>query len=101
MSYALACSTQPSLKPEVWLTDLFKAILVGAEPNQNGFMEKVSFSLHTSRQNGWKFNIGVDFKELLANGFDSKVPTKFLAHGYKDNGPYFCAGFIEGNSYLL
>ena len=97
----LACSTQPSIKPEVWLTDLLKAILGGTGAEQEGIMEKVSFSLYTSKQNRWDFSLGEDLKDLLINDFNPKLPTKLLAHGYKDNGSHFCAGFIEGNCLIL
>ena len=61
-------------------------------------LSKVTFYLWTPErglEDPFEFKAGVNPNELLAHNFDPNRPTKFIAHGWTDNGNH-AKPFAEG-----
>ena len=61
-------------------------------------LSKCTFYLWTPErgtEDPWEFKAGINPNELLAQNFDPNRPTKFIAHGWTDNGNH-AKPFAEG-----
>ena len=61
-------------------------------------MSKVTFYLYTPERgvdDPWEFKAGINPNELMIRNFDPKRQTKFIAHGWTDNGNH-SRPFAEG-----
>ena len=61
-------------------------------------LSKVTFYLWTPErgtEDPWEFKADINPNELLAQNFDPNRPTKFIAHGWTDNGNH-AKPFAEG-----
>ena len=61
-------------------------------------LSKVTFFLWTPElgiDQPWEFKAGIDPQHLIDRRFDPKRPTKFISHGWTDNGNH-AKPFAEG-----
>ena len=47
-----------------------------------------------------KYSPEVIARKVRKRGFDTSLPTKIFAHGWKQNGDDFCHYYIDGNYYF-
>ena len=74
-----------------WLRKCDKKI-----PTIEDIYKKVEFSLTSSQNSTFHFDLNVNIEDLIIHGFDPEKPTKILIHGYKTSGlGWFCPHFIK------